>query len=251
MELRKRLLEILEPSCAGHVVCDVRIGLGYTAVQLDDGRTGVAYTLSRGSFSGCSAFTGQRPVSGRAALDLLQYLSSENFIESSLGLATANAIANAAPRQGVTGDVSQAVKFLSTDRVAMVGFFAPLVAALQDRVADLEIFEEHSGSLAHLRPSSEAASVLPTCDVALITATSIVNDTIDELLEAARHCRETVVLGPSTPLVSDVFASTATTWLSGIAVEDADGLLRVVSEGGGTRFFKPFVSKWNVRLTGD
>jgi uncharacterized protein len=166
-------------------------------------------------------------------------------------LATANAIANAAPVQGVTGDVSQAVELLPTDRVAMVGFFAPLVAALQDRVADLEIFEEHSGSLAHLRPSSEAVSVLPTCDVALITATSIVNDTIDELLEAARHCRETVVLGPSTPLVPDVFESTATTWLSGIAVEDADGLLRVVSEGGGTRFFKPFVSKWNVRLKGD
>ena len=34
--------------------------------------------------------------------------------------------------QGVTGDVSQAVELLPTDRVAMVGFFAPLVAALHD-----------------------------------------------------------------------------------------------------------------------
>ncbi|MBI5569119.1 MAG: DUF364 domain-containing protein [Desulfomonile tiedjei] len=248
MELRKRLIDTLEPSCAGHTVRDVRIGLGYTAVQIDDGRAGVAYTLARGSFGGCSAFTGTRPLSGRPVADLLRYLSSESLVESSLGLATANALANAAPSRGVAGDVSQVVELLLTDRVAMVGFFAPLVAALQDRVADLEIFEEHSGSVAHLRPSSDAVSVIPTCDVALITATSIVNDTIDELLEAARHCRESVVLGPSTPLIPDVFEPTAVTWLSGMAVHDAEGLLQVVSEGGGTRFFKPFVSKWNVRL---
>ena len=42
MRLRKRIIDILEPSCAGNVVHDVRIGLGYTAVQLDDGGTGVS-----------------------------------------------------------------------------------------------------------------------------------------------------------------------------------------------------------------
>ena len=38
------------------------------------------------------------------------------------------------------------------------------------------------------------------------------------------------------------------TCLSGITATDADGMLRVISEGGGTRFFKPFVIKWNVPL---
>ena len=63
-------------------------------------------------------------------------------MESALGLATANAIANTAPSQGVTGDVLKSVELFPTDAVAMVGFFAPLVAELQDRVAELEIFEE-------------------------------------------------------------------------------------------------------------
>jgi len=248
MGLRNRIIDLLEPSCSGHVVRDVRIGLGYTAVQLDDGCTGAAYTLGSGSFRGCSAFMGKRPLSGRPSVDLLRYLGSDNLVESALGLATANAIANGPKPRCVTGDVLEAVELLPTDRVAMVGFFVPLVAGLQQRVAALEIFEEHRGSMAHLRPASEAASVIPQCNVAFISSTTIMNDTIDGLLEAARECRETVLLGPSTPLIPEAFAEAAVTWLSGMIVEDSVGLLRVVSEGGGTRFFKPFVTKWNVPL---
>jgi hypothetical protein len=36
------------------------------------------------------------------------------------------------------------------------------------------------------------------------------------------------------------------TWLSGIVVTDPDGILRVVSEGAGTAFFKPHVTKFNL-----
>jgi uncharacterized protein len=248
MRLRKRLIDILEPSCSGHLIRDVRIGLGYTAVQLDDCRTGVAYTLGRELLRGCSPFAGKRPIAGRPAIEALRYLDSEGLIESSVGLATANAIANVAPSQGVTGDVLKSVKLFSSDAVAMVGFFGPLVAELEDRVAELAIFEEQTGLLPHLRHSSEAVSAIPKCDVAIITSTTIINDTIDELLEAARNCRELVMLGSSTPLITGAFEGTAVTWLSGITVENGDGLLRIVSEGGGTRFFGPFVTKWNIPL---
>jgi uncharacterized protein (DUF4213/DUF364 family) len=248
MRLRKRLIDILEPSCAGHVIRDVRIGLGYTAVQLDDGRTGVAYTLGRELFRGCTAFAGKRPIAGSPAEEVLRYLDSDGLVESTLGLATANAIANTAPSQGSTGDVLKSVEVFPTDAVAMVGFFAPLVAELQDRVAELGIFEEQEGLLPHLRGSSEAVYAIPTYDVAIITSTTIINDTVDELLEAARDCREVVLVGPSTPLIAEAFEGTPTTWLSGITVDDADGLLRIVSEGGGTRLFRPFFTKWNLRL---
>jgi uncharacterized protein len=248
MRLRKRLIDILEPSCTGHVVRDVLIGLGYTAVQIDDFRTGAAYTLGRELFRGCTAFSGKRPIAGRPAVESLRYLDSEGLVESAVGLATANAIANAVPSQGVTGDVLKSVEIFPTDDVAMVGFFAPLVAELQDRVAELEIFEERTGLLPYLRPSAEALSAIPKYDVALITSTTIINDTCDDLLKAARNCRELVLLGPSTPLISEAFEGTPVTWLSGMTVDDAAGLLRVVSEGGGTRVFRPFVTKWNVPL---
>ncbi len=250
MRLRKRIIDILEPLCASHAIGDVRIGLGYTAVQLDDGSTGVAYTLGRELFRGCTAFAGKRPIAGIQATEALHYLNSEGLVESALGLATANAMANRLSSSGMTGDVLKAVELLSTDAVAMIGFFAPLVSALQDRVADLEIFEERTGLMPHLRPSTEAISAMPKYDVAFITSTTIINDTVDDLLEAARDCREIVLLGPSTPLIAEAFEGTAVTCLSGVIVDDADGLLRVVSEGGGTRLFQPFVTKRNIALQG-
>jgi hypothetical protein len=58
------------------------------------------------------------------------------------------------------------------------------------------------------------------------------------------------LLGPSTPLLPEAFADTPVTWLSGIRIENPAQVLRVVSEGGGTRTFSPYVQKVNLRLLG-
>lgn len=248
MSVWRRLLDLLGPTCTHAVANDVRIGLGYTSVQIEDGRTGVAYTFGRERMGGCSAFVGERPLAGKTALDLMRYLGSENLLESSIGLAAANAIANVSPPAGIKGDVLTAVELFTTDKAVMVGLFRPLVAQLKKRVAAIEIFEERSEQSSSVRPPSEAVYSLRHCDVALITATSIINHTVDELLEAATNCREVILLGPSTPLVPEAFEETPVSVLSGMTVHDSPGLLRTISEGGGTRLFKPFVTKWNVRL---
>jgi len=249
MNVRKRIQGALEDQCGTLRVRDVRIGLGYTAVQLEDARTGTAYTMGRNKFRGCSALAGNRPVAGRLAAELLRGLDSESPIESSLGLAAANALANVTPPQAVEGDVLQAVDLFPSDKVAMVGFFSPLVGVIRERVSEIEIFEEDLELSDNLRPASEAVTRLPFCDVALITSTTIINNTVDRLLKAATRCRETILLGSSTPLVPSAFEGTPVTFLSGITVKDSEGILRVVSEGRGTRSFRPFVTKWNVRLT--
>jgi len=217
-------------------------------VQLEDGRTGVAYTLGRNSFSGCSAFRGSSPLTGRLASELVDFLGSSNPVESSLGLATANALADASPTGAISGDVLQELEILPTDRVGMIGYFGPLVAQLENRVAKLDIFEEKTKRSDNLRPAAEEIDGLPACQVAIITSTTIINNTIDDLLDAAKSCREVCLVGPSTPLFPDAFQGTSVTCLSGMTVSDSAGILRVISEGRGTRFFTPFTVKWNVRL---
>lgn len=246
MRLCQRLIEFLAPQGAARIVQEVRIGLGYTAVRLDDGSIGVAYTLGRDSFHGCSAFIGIRPLAGRPVADLLPLLCSDSLIEASVGLATANALANH-PRPGaVQGDVVKVLNLLSSDTVTMIGFFGPLLDALDGRVARIEVFDERREVVLGLKPSRQALTVLGNSDVALITSTSIINRTIDELLDAASRCREVVMLGPSTPLATEVFEETPVTWLSGVTVADPDGLMQVVSEAGGTRVFSRFVTKCNI-----
>jgi uncharacterized protein (DUF4213/DUF364 family) len=132
----------------------------------------------------------------------------------------------------------------------MVGCFSPLVEPIRQRVRRLFIFERGPRLAPDLLPENRAADLLPECSVALITATTLMNGTIDALLSAAAHCREVVLLGPSTPLVADVFADShrRASLLSGVVVTDSPGLVRVVARGGGTRDFGTSVSKVNLRV---
>jgi len=243
-----RIVDCLIGAAREASVSDVRIGLGYTAVMLGDGRTGVAYTFREKADGCCSVFNGIRPLSGRPAADLLALLSSPDVIEAGVGLACANALANRDQTGHLEGDALEHLGVRPEDDVAMVGHFGPLIAALQARAHSLTIFERVAEPSGLLRPQEEAAAGLSRCQIALITATSIINHTVDSLIEAARNCREVVLLGASTPLLREAFEATTVTMLSGVVVKEPDGVLRVVSEGGGMRQFSPHVRKvaWRI-----
>jgi uncharacterized protein (DUF4213/DUF364 family) len=230
-------------------VADVRIGLGYTAVSLADGRTGVAYTFRDLARGGCSVFDGLRPLAGRPAADLLALLESRDAIEAGVGLACANALANRDDAGHREGDVLEQLEVRPEDDAAMVGHFGPLVEALRGRARSLTIYERVAEPTGPLRPQEEAPAGLARCQVALITATSIINHTIDGLLEAARSCRQVALLGASTPLIAEAFDPATVTMLSGVVVTAPDEVLRIVSEGGGMRQFGPHVRKVTVKVS--
>ena len=243
-ELRSHLVASLPEQYVG----DVRIGLGYTAVMLEDENVGVAYTFRDNAAAGCSIFVGQRPLAGGTTTEILEYLGSSDGVESTVGLAVANALANRPHPDQQEGDILELLPLDPEDRVGMVGYFGPLVAPLENRVRELVIFERNAARSERVLPAEEALTQLPHCDVALITSTSLILDDLDRLLEAAANCREVALVGASTPLVPTVFRSRGVTLLSGITVTDGPGILQVVSEGGGMGFFGKRVRKVNIRL---
>jgi uncharacterized protein (DUF4213/DUF364 family) len=81
----------------------------------------------------------------------------------------------------------------------------------------------------------------------VLSATTLLNHTIDGLLDLCRSAREIALLGPSTPFLPEVFTRHGVTMLSGLQVVDAPHVLRIVSEGGGTRQFGRTVRKLNLR----
>ncbi|MCK4305471.1 MAG: DUF364 domain-containing protein, partial [Candidatus Eisenbacteria sp.] len=224
----------------------VRIGLGYTAVLLEDNRAGVAFTFRQEVGGGCSVFHGLRPLSARPASDLLHLLESTDLIEAAVGLACANALVNQQNEKLQDGDILERLELKSDDHVGMVGHFGPLVDALQQRARSLTVFERIKEPHGYLRPAEEAEDWLPRCQVGLITGTSIINRTIDPLLDAAKHCREVVILGASTPMLPEAFSTAKVTLLSGVIVKSPGEVLRVVSEGGGMRLFRPYIQKVNL-----
>jgi cytochrome c-type biogenesis protein CcmH/NrfF len=122
-----RIVTCLLDSAREVRVADVRIGLGYTAVRLAHGRTGVAFTFRDQAQGCCSVWNGPRPLCARGAADLLPLLDSEDAIEAGVGLASANALANQDPRDSLDGEVLAHLDLTPDDQVAMVGHFGPLV----------------------------------------------------------------------------------------------------------------------------
>jgi len=248
MSIASRIIEILTPKASAASVAEVRIGLGYTAVRLTDSGTGVALTFLPRDEHCCTLVDDLHPVAGRQAVDLLARLSSADPIEAALGLACANALANRPGPDYQPGDVLEQIGIGPEDHVGMVGNFKPLAGPVRQMAASLTIFERIATAQGEIRPASEARQRLPECQIALITGTAIINHTIDEILVAARGCREVVILGASTPLLPEAFEQTPVSRLSGVLVEDIDGILQAVSAGGGMRAFKHHVNKVNLRV---
>jgi hypothetical protein len=190
-------------------------------------------------------------------------LGSENLFDSAIGLAAVNALATAdravkgkegpaaegsagrAPGGGESGDVLEALDLQEGDRVCMVGCFFPVLEKLRKRKIEVQAvdLELKPGAL----PAESVSALLPKCQIALITATAIINGTMEGLLELTGNCREVVVLGPSTPLIPQAFKDTPVTCLAGIRVDRPDGVFRVIGEGGGFREFKRYTTKVTLR----
>ncbi len=240
LKIRGALLEAALERAQGRFIADVRVGLSYTALCLDDGALGVALNLFRGQHS--APF--EQPMQGLAALKLLELLPSSDPIQAALGLATLNALVNnSAPAQ--PGDLMEILELRPDDRVAMVGHFRPLLPRLQARVAEIQIYQEDDPELL---PPEAAPEGVAHSTVALITASALLNGSLPALLEAASGCRECVLLGPTTPLLSQAFKGSSLTLLSGIQIPAPEPILGIVSEGGGMQRFKQHVSKVCLRI---
>jgi len=241
LHVQKRLINFLLPYSEHLAISDVRIGLGYTAIKLENGHGGVAWTPNSVPTS-CTHFQGAGTLVGRQVKELLSMLDDEmSTLSRALGLATVNALLASVPNPlKLKEEVISSLHISQNDRVAMVGFFGPIIPQLRKTGCQLDILElndKHSDTL----PPEKAGEVLSACTVAIITGTSIINGTFDELNVQLGAPRAAVLLGPSSPLCAEVFKETKITHIAGSRVRDTDGVLRIVSEGGGTMVMKKYL----------
>jgi len=238
------LLAEASGSLSGQTIADVRIGLGYTAVLLDDEGCGLAGTLTEGAHGCCTLLAQAGELIGKPAWEVAEYATSSDPVASSVGIATVNAVLN---RDGEAGPSPLDALPVDGVSVGMVGYFEPFVEGLRRRAKALTIFERRPLA-PEVLPDWAVERELPTCDIVLITSLALVNKTLDHLLQLCQG--EVALIGPTTPL-SRVFTRYGVTHLFASVVTDPKRVLATVSQAGGTQRFQDAVRKVYLPLKCD
>ena len=244
-EIARRLFDSVFHRGKNAVIEEVRIGLGYVGVRLDDQRMGLAALLLHELPAGCSVFPDAGKLAGSKARSLLSNLiEGQNPLAKALGLAAANAVLHVASGEDEKDSLS-IMKLVSEDHVAMVGLFTPMVPKIEATGAKLTVIERNPARLAVL-DKKESGRILKECTVAIITATALLNDTLEEVLNGLGNLRHVAILGLSTPLCPEIFQGTPVNHLGGAAVRDTKKVMQIISEGGGTPAMRPYLRFVNL-----
>ena len=221
----------------------ISIGLGYTAAVTSDGGIGLAYTFLEGKTS-CSVAPPDIDVEGRPASALLEKLTSAVPIERSVALALVNALNHASalllPDDTDNRLLFEKLAIREGSQVAMVGYFGPLVRRIESLNAQVHVIDEHRqiGSQVTLKEK-----LGHWADVLIMTSTTLLNQTTEDILACAGPDVKSVLIGPSTPLVAEAFEHLPIQMLAGTVPVNRDGVLKCVRHGQGTPALQKFGKK--------
>lgn len=173
----------------------------------------------------------------RASTDLARTVAagvlSQDPLAIASGLATLNALVQAPSSALVPLDAAEwLVRRAGGRSLAVVGRFPFLDRELRSATKELWVFELEPREGEH--GNADIPRLLPRADVVAITASTLVNHSLDGLVAAVRADAEVMLLGPSTPLSTLVF-DFGIGVASGVEVLDPDAAAEDIASGGGFR----------------
>lgn len=244
----KKLINLATSRMQDMKVKDMRVGLGYVAVMNSAGKVGLAYVLRDRLPHGCSLLENAGNFVG---MDLAyiahMFLDHHNPLKAALGLAAINSVSPMEQNGYIEGEILDLLEIKQQDRVGMIGKFAPVLKKIKEITPNVFVIEENP-EYRQNGTNMVFDEIIANCDVMIITATTLINKTFEEIIEKTRNARKKVILGPSTPLFPEFYEGLGIDFASGVIVKDGDRTLQIVGQGGGTRNFKDYVKKVNIKI---
>jgi uncharacterized protein len=209
----------------------------FMAISIEGGAAGVSYVLiPDGAIKDYAAiqpldFMGKDPVS--YALDF----GSDNPVKEMVSLAAINAICQHVMRVthfdiGHAPDSTGMLSFAEGDRIGMVGLFYGLVRKIKQAGAELVVIEKKDALIEEFPnlPITTDPAKLSTCNKVLCTGTTVLNNSLDEILS---HCSPDAfvsIIGPTAGYFPDPVFARGVDVVGGRVVKDGDIFLKRLAE---------------------
>ena len=153
---------------------------------------------------------------------------SDRLLEASIGLATINSLIDVDEQQCKPINAFDIIVEKGKNKnIGIIGHF-PFTPKLKQEARQLWVFEKRlqEGDL----PESEIEKILPQCDVVGISGTTLINHTLESILNFCRDDTFKVMLGASTPLLPLLF-DYGLDVLSGCKITDDEAAIMSISQG--------------------
>lgn len=210
----------------------------FGAVALDDGSVGVVYVnLSKevkkiAEDLDLSEFHGKKPIK------IAQFFTETNPLKKTIGLGAINAISQFLFKAAIfefdyTTDSMGLLNITPEDKVGMVGFFPPLVKKTERVGSDLIIIEKKE-FLVRKTENWEItldANRLKACNKILITSTTVLNESIDDVLRYCDSAEKVSLIGPTAGFLPDPLFSRGIDIIGGSQVVNTNLFFTRIREG--------------------
>jgi len=227
----------------------VCVSLCYTAVMLDNGYVGLCHTPTEDIAH--THWGRRRDFHGFKALEITRLANSLDMIEKTVGIATLNALSqylmdsDGYERQfGM--DAFDAIDVRREDSVAVVGYIRPIVGKLRAKAREVHVFERNPQLRGDALPDTFVDSILPKADVVVISGSSLVNGTLDRLLELSKRARFVVFAGPTASTLPEPLFKRGVSVVAGVHAKGPK-VVDAIAEAKPFVAFKELVEKYILK----
>lgn len=201
----------------------------FGVIVLEDGCAGLYYAWMGEQQRGMSKRFPATSLIGQKPSVVARLFESKDEAECSIGMAVINAVTQWLFRRSgyspdTAGDSMGELGIVPGDRIGMVGYFASLVEQLTQRGIAVTVIEKKTqfvGERDHVTVTLDPRQ-LQSCNKIICTAATLLNNSIDEILQYTRDAERIAVVGPTAGFFPDPLFQRGVTAIGGTEIQDAD-----------------------------
>ena len=228
------------------IIEDIKIGIFLTAVKLSNGGFGLALTNIANApyvYRDERKFDAFIPghIQGHNLNELFSLKNNTGIIQSlkasAMNALSASMINDADFKISYNTDPLDLLKIEKDKTVTVVGAFSSYIRKIQKCSCKLNVLELDKSAIRpesrkYFVPADKASEIIPQSDIVIITGSTIVNNTLHNLLDMTSHKAKVVVTGPSAGIYPEILFKRNVDLIGSVKINDEKKVMQVVQEGG-------------------
>lgn len=210
----------------------------FGAIKLKGGYTGIFFIGLKNEFHEIRIRKDLKALIKKDPIEIALNINSKNLFDRTISLGTINAISHYlfmrsnfqfTPSKHIVNDIN----IQNHDIIGMVGYFPPLVkkiTAMGNKLIIVELKEELTYKSRNWEITMDT-SKLTVCNKVICTSTTLINNTLDNVLEFTQNAETFALIGPTAGFLPDPIFQRKVNIVGGSVIHNSDLFFNRIIQG--------------------